>query len=181
MPISAVTRRAALSSLGAVAVLSVAAVGRAGAPKVVRFSDVRVDVWRLRGSSGDQIADWVEEDLPRDLARAMAEYMAPAERNSATLLARIENIDLGAAGGGRGAAGGSVDSIEGVLIVSGSRGGLAAETPLRAIASYQPNAVDQPLFEAAYHGRVAALAVAFAGWAPRRLGIGGGGLAGVPG
>ncbi len=70
---------------------------------------------------------------------------------------------------GEGAPGGSVNSIEGVLIV-GSRGGLGAATRLRAVASYQASAVDQPLFEEAYHSRVAALAEAFAGWAPRQLG-----------
>jgi hypothetical protein len=167
---SAVTRRAALLSLGALSALSVGAVRHPWAQKAVRFRDVRVDVWRLRASAGDQTADWVEEDLPRDLARALAPHMAPTERNGATLLARIDNLDLGGAGGARGA-GGSVDAIEGVLIVTGPRGGLAAQTPLRAIASYQPNAVDQPLFEEAYRGRVAALAEAFAGWTPRQLGI----------
>ena len=86
-------------------------------------------------------------------------------------MARIENVNLGRSGGGTGPGGGSVDSIEGVLVVSGPRGGLAAETPLRAITSYYPSAVDQPLFEQAYHGRVAALAEAFAGWTPRQLGI----------
>ena len=55
--------------------------------------------------------------------------------------------------------------------MSGPRGGLAAETTLKAIASYGSSAVDQPLFEDAYHGRVAALASAFAGSAPRQLGI----------
>jgi hypothetical protein len=138
---------------------------------VVRFRSIRVDVWRLRAGAGDPTADWVEEELPKDLSRVLAPYMAPAERNGATLLAQIETIDLGVAGRGRSAGGGSVDSIEGVLIVNGPRSGLAAETPLRAIASYQPNAVDQPLFEEAYHGRVAALAAAFAGWTPRQLGI----------
>ena len=104
------------------------------------------------------------------MAQALAPYMAAPARNGASLLARIDNVDLGGAGGGRGV-GGSIDFIEGVLIVDGPRGGLTARTPLRAIASYQPNAVDQPLFEDAYHSRVAALAEAFAGWAPRRLGI----------
>ena len=137
----------------------------------VRLRAIRVDVWPLRARAGDQTADWVEEDLPRDLARALAPYMAPTERNGATLLARIETIDFGVARGGRGSAGGSVDSIEGVLIVGGTRGGLAAQTPVRAIAPYQASAVDQPLFEEAYHRRVAALAKAFAGWAPHELGI----------
>jgi hypothetical protein len=170
MSIVAVTRRAALLNLGALAVFSLGPVGRARAQKTVRFRDIRVDVWRLRASAGDATADWVEEELPKDLARSLAPYMAPARRDGLTLLARIDTIDLGAANGGRGS-GGSVDSIEGVLAVSGERGGLGAETPLRATASYQRDAVDQPLFEEAYHGRVAALAEAFAGGAAQRLGI----------
>lgn len=168
MSISAVGRRAALSIFGAFGGLSIGVVRAAVAQPVVRLRDIRVDVWPLRGSAGDQIADWVEDELSRDLMKALAPYIAPGERNGASLLARVDNVDFGAAAG-RGS-GGLTDSIEGVLIV-GSRGGLAARTQLRAVASYQPSAVDQPLFEEAYHGRVAALAEAFAGWAPRQLGI----------
>jgi hypothetical protein len=170
MASSALSRRAAVLNLGVFAALSPGVVRRAWAQRAVRFRDIRVDVWRLRGSAGDQTADWVEDDLPRDLAKVLAPYMAPAERTGAILLARIDNIDLGVSGGARGS-GGSIDTIEGFLIVSGPRGGLAAETPLKAIASYGSSAIDQPLFEDAYHGRVAALALAFAGSAPRRLGI----------
>jgi hypothetical protein len=171
MSISAVSRRTLFSSLGALAVLSVSAVGRARTQQPVRFRDIRVDVSLLRASAGDPTADWVEEELPRDLATALAAYMSPGERDGATLVARVEYVYLGRTTGGTGPGGGSIDSIEGVLIVRGQRGALAAETPLRAIASYQPSAVDQPFFEQAYHGRVAALAEAFAGWTPRQLGI----------
>ena len=164
MAISAVSRRAALSAFGALSVFSIAGLRRARAQTALRLREIQVDVWRLRASAGDQTADWVEEELPKDLARALAPYMAPGERNGATLLARIENVDLG--GGGTGRGGGSVDSIEGVLIVSGSRGLVAAATPLRATAPYEQNGADQPLFEEAYHSRVIALADAFAGWAP---------------
>jgi hypothetical protein len=135
----------------------------------VKFRDVRVDVWRLRAEAGDATADWVEDELPKDLARVLTPYMAPAERNGAILLARIETLDLGSSGGARGT-GSSIDSMEGVLIVSGPRG-VAVETPLRASASYQPSAIDQSLFEEAYHRRVIALAAAFAESAPRQLGI----------
>jgi hypothetical protein len=170
MSISFVSRRALLTSLGVSPVLRVGGLRRAWAQKAVRFRDIRVDVWRLRADEGDATADWIEEELPKDLARVLTPYMAPAERNGATLLARIETIDLGSSGGARGA-GGATDSMEGVLIVSGPRGVIAAKTPLRATASYLPNAVDQSLFEEAYHQRVIALAEAFAGWAPRQLGI----------
>lgn len=168
---SAVPRRAALASLGGLAILSAFAIRRACAQPVARFRDIRVDVSPLRASAGDPTADWVEQALPGDLAKALAAYMSPGGSDGATLVARIENVYLGRTGGGTGPGGGSIDSIEGVLIVKGPRGGARAETPLRAIASYQPSAVDQPLFEAAYHGRVAALAEAFAGWTPRQLGI----------
>ena len=170
MSICAVTRRAALSSLGAFAIIPPGFVTPARAQPAIRFREVRVDVRRLRASAGDPTADWVEQELPRDLTKVLAPYMAP-ERNGAILVARIETIDLGGDGGGTGRAGGSVDSIEGVLVVSGLRGGVAAQTPLRATAPYEPNAADQPLFEEAYHTRVVALAEAFAGWAPRQLGI----------
>jgi hypothetical protein len=169
MSTGCVTRRGALRSLGGFAMILPRLITPARAQTAARFRDVRVDVWPLRGSAGDQIADWVEDELPRDLAHALAPYMAPAERNGATLLARIDTINFGGASAGRGSAG-SVDSIEGILIM-GSRSGRAAQTPLRATASYQASAVDQPLFEEAYHSRVAALVEAFAGWAPRQLGI----------
>jgi hypothetical protein len=171
MSITAVTRRAALFSLGAFAVTPPGLVRLARAQAAIRFREVRVDVSRLRASAGDPTADWVEQELPRDLTKVLAPYMAPPERNGARLVARIETIGLGGDGGGSGRGGGSVDSIEGVLIVSGLRGAIAGTTPLRATAPYEPNAIDQPLFEEAYHTRVVALAEAFAGWAPGRLGI----------
>jgi hypothetical protein len=171
MSISALTRRTIILGLGAFAGLSVSGARPARAHGPLRFRDIRVDVSQLRASAGDPTADWVEDELPPDLDRALAAYLSPGGRDGATLVARIETVNLGRSGGGTGPGGGSVDSIEGVLIVSGPRGGMAAETPLRAITSYYASAVDQPLFEQAYHSRVAALAEAFAGWTPRQLGI----------
>jgi hypothetical protein len=169
--IRAVTRRAAAADLVAFAVLSAVASRRAFAQSAVRFRDIGVDVAPLRASAGDPTADWVEQELPRDLTHTLAAYLSPPERDGATLLARIRSIYLGASGGGTRPGGASEDSIEGVLIVRGVRGGLAAETTLRAIATYYPNAPDEALVEEAYHGRVMALAQAFAGSAPRQLGL----------
>jgi hypothetical protein len=87
------------------------------------------------------------------------------------LVARIRLVYLGPSDGGAGRRGASEDSIEGALIVRRAGGEAAAETPLRAIAAYSANASDQALVEEAYHGRVVALAQAFAGWAPRELGL----------
>jgi hypothetical protein len=167
--ISAVTRRAAFASLGAFTLLSADAVRRARAQSAIRLRDIRVDVSPLRASAGDPTAEWVEQALPGYLARALAPYMSPDERDGATLVARVDTVYLGRTTGGIGPGGGSIDAIEGALIVRGARA--ATATPLRAITSYHPSAVDQALFEEGYHGRVAALAEAFAGWTPRELGL----------
>jgi hypothetical protein len=165
------TRRAALAALGALAVPSTLAVGSAHAQAGVRFRNIVVDVSPLRASAGDPTAAWVQQELPGALAQALARYMAPGDRSGATLVARIDFVYLGPSSGGTGAWGSTQDTINGVLMVRGPRGGVAADTPLRAITSYYPMAVDQALVEEAYHGRVTALAQAFAGWAPRELGL----------
>ena len=168
MSISAPTRRAAIGNLGAFGLLSASAVRTALADPAVRFREIRVDVAPLRASAGDPTAEWVEQALPEDLTRALSAYLAPAERNGATLVARIQDVNFGQSGGRGGA---SQDSIQGVLIVGGSRAGIAAQTPLRAIAAYAPSAADEALIEEAYHGRVVALAQAFAGRAAGELGL----------
>jgi hypothetical protein len=171
MSISALTRRAAMGNLGAFALLSVTTVTRAMADPGLRFREIRVDVSPLRASAGDPTADWVEQALAEDLMRALSAYLDPAQRSGATLVARIQGVNLGQSGGRGGASGASQDSIQGVLIVGGLRAGLAAQTPLRAIAAYSPNAADEALIEEAYHGRVVALAQAFAGRAAGELGL----------
>jgi hypothetical protein len=165
------TRRAALAAFGALALPTALAVRSGNAQAGVRFRNIVVDVSPLRASSGDPTAAWVQQELPGALAQALARYMAPGDRSGATLVARIDLIYLGPSSGGTGALGSTQDTIKGVLLVRGARGGVAADTPLRAIASYYPMAVDQALVEEAYHGRVTALAQAFAGWAPRELGL----------
>jgi hypothetical protein len=171
MSIGSVTRRVAVGNVGAFAFLSTSAVRRALADPAVRFRDIRVDVSPLRASAGDPTADWVEQELPGDLTRALSAYMAPAQRNGATLVARIQDVDFGPSGGRGGPSAASQDSMQGVLIVNGPRGGIAAQTPLLANATYTPGAADQALIEEAYHGRVLALAQAFAGSTPRLLGF----------
>ena len=170
MSISAVTRGAALTSLGAFAVLPLGAAWRARAQPVVRFRDIRVDVSPLRASAGDPTAEWVEEELPRDLKRALAPYMAPTERDGATLVVRIQYVYLGPSAGGMGMSGSARDAIEGLLAVRGPGRGAASEMRLRATASYSGGS-DQALVEEGYHWRVIALAQAFATWTPRPLGF----------
>ena len=165
------TRRVALAALGALAIPAAVPVRRASAQPLVRFRNIVVDVSPLRASSGDPTAAWVQEELPGALAQALAAYMAPGDRGGATLVARVDLVYLGPSSGGTGPLGSTQDTINGVLTVRGPRGGLAADTRLRAITSYYPNASDLAQIVQSNHWRVTALAQAFAGWAPRQLGL----------
>jgi hypothetical protein len=165
------TRRAAVAALGVLAFTSIGADRSALAQPGLRFRAIKVDVSPIRASMGDPTAAWVEEALPGALAQALAPYMAPGDRAAATLLARIDYLYLGPSSGGVGFFRQTQDTINGTLLVKGPRGGVAASVPLRAISSYFPMAVDQALVERALYYRVTALAQAFAGWAPRELGL----------
>jgi hypothetical protein len=171
MPASPLTRRSALAALGAIALLSAWGVRSARAQGGLRFRAIKVDVSPIRASMGDPTAAWVEEALPGALAQALAPYMAPGDPRAATLVARIDYLYLGPSSGGPGFFRKTQDTINGTLLVKGGRGGVVASVPLRAISSYYPMAVDQALVERALQGRVIALAQAFAGWAPRELGL----------
>lgn len=165
------TRRAALAALGGVVFPALAEMRSALAQPGLRFRAIRVDVSPIRASMGDPTAAWVQEALPGALAQALAPYMAPGDRNGATLVARIDYLYLGPSSGGPGFFHQTQDTINGTLLVKGPRGGVLASVPLRAISSYFPMAVDQALVERALQGRVTALAQAFAGWTPRQLGL----------
>ncbi|HWY82081.1 MAG TPA: hypothetical protein VNY10_09160 [Roseiarcus sp.] len=164
------TRRAALASLGALLLPAMAEMPAALAQPGLRIRAIKVDVSPIRVSMGDPTAAWVEEALPGALAQSLAPYMAPGDRNGATLVARIDYLYLGSSSGGPGFFHQTQDTINGTLLLKGPRG-VVANVPLRAISSYFPMAVDQTLVERALQGRVTALAQAFAGWAPRELGL----------
>ncbi len=161
------TRRAALTAVGGIALAPAAAL----AQTALKFRTVKVDVGPLRASAGDPTAAWVAESLAPALAQSLAPYLAPGDRNGATLIARIGNVYLGPSDGGPNPWGRGQDTIEGDLIVSGPRGSVVSDIPLRAIASYWPDAVDQVLWERWNRDRIDALARAFAGWTPRQLGL----------
>jgi hypothetical protein len=165
------TRRAALATLGALALPSAIGVESALAQPPIRFRAIEVDVAPLRANVGDPTAEWVQQTLPGALAQALAPYMAPGDRNGASLVARIDNLYLGPSSGGVEPGGSVPDWMAGVLLVRGPRGAVAAETPLRATSFYYPSPVDQALVVQANYDRVFQLARAFAGWAPRQLGL----------
>ena len=162
----AVTRRAGLVAIGAMLVSGVPRVEGAWAQGGPAVRDIQVDV---RATVGEPTVSWLQQALPGAIAQALGRYYEPGDRNGATLVARIDLLYLGPSSGGTGPAGASQDTIKGVLIVRGPHG--AVDAPLRAISFYYPMSVDQALPEQAYHGRVTALAQAFASWVPRTLGL----------
>jgi hypothetical protein len=167
------TRRAALASLAALCLPTLGEIPSASAQPGLRIRAIKVDVSPIRQSMGDPTAAWVEQSLPGALAQALGPYMAPGDRNGATLVARIDYLYLGPSSGGGSGFGGfrrTQDTINGTLLLKGPRG-VVANVPLRAISSYFPMAVDQTLVERALQGRVVALSQAFAGWTPRELGL----------
>ncbi len=171
MVASAMTRRAALAALGALAISLTFAAPSAVAYPGLRFREIRVNVAPLRANSGDPTAAWMEQELVRAMAQVLGPYLAPGDRNAAVLEVQIDYIHFGPSSGGTGPAGASQDTVVGAFIVRVPRGGIVSQTPLRAIASYYPSAPDQAMVEEAYHWRVVALAQVFAGWAPRELGL----------
>ena len=167
MSTRALNRRAAFSAIAGLVIAPVPAL----AQSTVRIRSIQVDVSPLRARLGDPTASWVEEALPGLLAQAFARYLAPGDRNGATLVARIDSLYLGPNSGGTGPLGSSQDTIEGVLFVHGPRGSVAAETPLRALSNFFPSGVDQPMRVESNHSRIVGLAQIFAGWAPSQIGL----------
>jgi hypothetical protein len=164
------TRRAALLGFGAFSIPAAFAVQSAEAQPNIRFRKIVVDVAPLRASVGDPTAAWVQQALPGALAQSLGAYIAPGDPHGATLIARIDYLYLGP-NIGPSFFGGSQDTINGTLFIQGPRGGVAAATPIRAITSYHQTPVDQPMRAESNYWRVVWLAQAFAGWAPRELGL----------
>jgi hypothetical protein len=158
MSIRRILDRAALAAPLALA-LSVSALGQGAlAQSAPTFRDVHVDVQPLRANAGDPTAAWVQEDLPRDLAQALAGRMS---RGGAPLTVRIDYLTLGPQTGEMLHAGASLDNILGVAVIGGR------ELPIRATTSYYTTPVDQTMIERSNRDRVAQLSQALAFWIAR--------------
>ena len=164
------TRRAALIALGALAACpDDRACAGARARDVPRRAGRRRSPARQRRRSdrrlgGERHAGCARAG-PRTASRAGRPQRRDADRASGDDLSLPEfRADPARSGPAQ-------DTIEGDLIVKGPHGGVVSETPLRAITSYFPKPVDQPLWVESNHNRIDLLAQAFAGWVPRQLGL----------
>jgi hypothetical protein len=117
--------------------------------------DIRVDVAPLRANAGDPTASWVQQELPGQLAKAMAGRMT---QQGGMLVVRIDYVILGPKKESW-----AQDNISGVAMIGG------VQRPLRATTRYQVSAVDQVMVQESNHRRVTQLVQALAFWLARVL------------
>jgi hypothetical protein len=147
--------RAAVLAFWAFALTAAVGSQSAVAQSSPTFRDIRVDVAPLRANAGDPTAAWVQQELPGQLAQALAGRMA---RNGAPLTVRIDYLTLGPSTGEMLHASASLDNISGIAIIGGQ------QTPVRATSSYYSSPVDQTMIERSNHDRVSQLTQVLAQW-----------------
>jgi predicted NBD/HSP70 family sugar kinase len=151
-----IARRALMTGCGALALVPMLAGGDALAQRPLAVRGIRVDVSPLRAAAGDPTARWVEQELSRQLAQALANR---STSGGGALIVRIDDLSLGAIKDSS-----ARDNIGGVVMVGG------AAWPVRATTRYRASPVDQTMIEQSNHYRVSALVEALAFWIARDLG-----------
>ena len=161
------TRRAALAALGFAAAATAAKAQSTG----FRFREIRVDVSPLHAMNQDDEAAWVAAVLPGYLRQTFAKYLAPGDRSADVLVARIDDVSLGAAGEGGVPWGSDTrDEIEGVGLVLDARGRQIRSYPL--FASIWANSEQlSPYRTDIDRRRAETLALGFAQWLPGKMGL----------
>jgi hypothetical protein len=149
------TRRATIAACGAFVLVTAMPGGTALAQSRVAVGAIRVDVAPLRANAGDPTATWVEQELPRELAEALAGRRTP---KGAALTVRIDSLTIGPNKDSR-----AWDNISGVATIGG------VERPVRATSRYWASAIDPATIAQSNHGRVSAAAQALAFWIARDL------------
>ena len=130
MVASAMTRRGALSALGAFGLTLTSGAFNARAQSGLRFSGIRVNVEPLRARFGDPTAAWMEQALAQALPQALGPHLAPGDRSAPVLEVRIDWIYLGPSNGGTGPGGSSQDTVVGSFRVRGPQGQIEFGNPV---------------------------------------------------
>jgi hypothetical protein len=148
-------RRPAAATCGAFALFSAVAFQNALAQSGLPIRDIRVDVAPLRATAGDPTAAWVQQELPDQLAKAMAGRMTA---NGGTLVVRIDYVAFGPIKDSW-----AWDNIGGVATIGGVR------QPVRATTRHQSSPIDQTMIEQSNHYRVTQLVQALTFWLAAHL------------
>jgi hypothetical protein len=133
---------------GAFAVVTAITAQSVLAQSGLTFRDVHVDVSPLRANSGDPTAAWVQQDLPDQLAKAMAGRRTP---NGGPLVVRIDYLTLGPTKESW-----AWDNIRGMAMIG------KVERPVRATNRYLVSPIDQTMIEQSNHDRVTQVVQALA-------------------
>jgi len=153
-------RRAVVAACGAFALVLTVAGQNALAQRGLAVRNIRIDVSPLRANAGDPTAAWVEQELPRRLAQALAGRLTP---KGGTLVVRIDTLTLGPNTGATVHGGSSPDDIGGVAMFGG------VQWPIRATTSYSASPIDQTMIEQSNRYRVSQLVQALVFWLSRDL------------
>ena len=148
-------RRVAIATCSAFPLLAAVAWQTAVAGSRFPIRNVQVDVAPLRVSVGDPTASWVQQELPDQLNRALADRMTS---HGGTLVVRIDYLTLGARKHDW-----AWDNISGVATIGGM------QRPLRATTRYLVSAIDQTMVEESNRQRVTQLLQALSYWLARDL------------
>ena len=153
-------RRAVVAACAAFAFVLTVAGESALAQSGLAVRNIRVDVSPLRASAGDPTATWVEQELPRRLAQALAGRLT---QKGGTLVVRVDTLTLGPNSGATIHGGSSPDNIGGVAMIGGR------EWPVRATSTYYASPIDQTMIDQSNHYRVSQLVQALVFWLSRDL------------
>ena len=165
-----ISRRSAIAALAAAVARPILAFGEQSPSVALRFRAIKVDVSGVR-ESGDPIsADWVAHDLPEDLRKTFARYLAPGDSRAPILLARIDLVTLGT----EGSSGGpnstqAVDYIQGAGVVLGPDGRQIASYPFFSAVHAYP--AEDSASGVSGRTRVYNLALSFANFLPGKMGL----------
>ena len=165
-----ISRLSAIVALAAAAVGPVIASGEQSSASAPRFRAIKVDVSGVR-ESGDPIsADWIAEELPADLQKTFASYLAPGDPRAPVLLARIDLVTLGTEGSGGGLnSTQAVDYIQGAGVVLGPGGRQIAAYPFFSAVHAYP--AEDSAGGVSGRTRISNLALSFANFLPGKMGL----------
>ena len=165
-----VSRRSAIAALAAALACPALAFGEQSPAAGLRFRAIKVDVSGVR-ESGDPIsADWVAQELPEDLRKVFARYLAPGDSRAPILLVRIDLVTLGTEGSGGGLNSiDAVDYIQGAGVVLGPGGRQIAAYPFFTAVHARP--AEDSASGVSGRTRVSNLALSFANFLPGKMGL----------
>jgi hypothetical protein len=165
-----ISRRSAITALAVAVVCPVLAYGEQSAASGLRFRAIKVDVSGVRESGDTTSAEWIAQDLPEDLRKVFAPYLAPGDSRAPILLARIDLVTLGTEGSGGGPfSTQAVDYIPGAGVVIGPGGRQIAAYPFFSAVHAYP--AEDSASGVSGRTRISNLALSFANFLPGKMGL----------